>query len=60
VLEQHGGWYSNFSVGGETFVIYAGRAFRYRSGDEAARAEAQDHGRSLGVPDRQLDWDESE
>jgi hypothetical protein len=50
VLEQHGGWYSNFSVGGETFVIYAGRAFRYRSGDEAARAEAQDSRPLAGRP----------
>lgn len=60
VLEARGGWYSNFSVGGETFVVYAGRVFRYTSGDEAARAEAQDYGRSVGVPETQLDWDESE
>jgi hypothetical protein len=59
VLDAHGGWYSHFSVGGETFVVYAERVFRYRSGDETARAEAQEHGRSLGVPEPQLDWDES-
>jgi hypothetical protein len=60
VLDAHGGWYSNFTVAGETFVIYAERVFRYASGDEAARADAQAHGRSLGVPEPQLDWDESE
>jgi len=58
VLDEHGGWYSNFSANGETFVIYADRVFRYASGDKTARAEAQEYGRSAGVPDHQLDWDE--
>jgi hypothetical protein len=40
VLDEHGGWYSHFNVAGESFVIYAGRIFRYASGDEAGRAEA--------------------
>jgi hypothetical protein len=60
VLEEHGGWYSHFNVKGETFVIYAGRVFRYTSGDKAARAEAEEYGRSVGVPEPQLDWDEYE
>jgi hypothetical protein len=58
VLEEKGGWYSHFNVNGETFVIYAGRVFRYPSGDKAGRAEAEDYGRSVGVPEQQLDWDE--
>jgi hypothetical protein len=29
-------------------------------GDKAGRAEAEDYGRSVGVPERQLDWDEYE
>jgi hypothetical protein len=60
VLDEHGGWYSHFNVNGETFVIYAGRVFRYSSGDKAARAEAEEYGRSIGVPEAQLDWDECE
>jgi len=60
VLDAHGGWYSHFTVGGETFVIYADRVFRYASGNEAERADAQAHGRTLGVPEPQLDWDEFE
>jgi hypothetical protein len=60
VLEEKGGWYSHFNVNGETFVVYAGRVFRYPSGDKAGRAEAEDYGRSVGVPERQLDWDEYE
>jgi hypothetical protein len=60
VLDEHGGWYSHFNVSGETFVIYARRVFRYASGDKAARAEAEEYGRSVGVPEPQLDWDEHE
>jgi len=39
-------------VNGETFVVYAGRVFRYPSGDKAGRAEAEDYGRSVGVPEQ--------
>jgi hypothetical protein len=60
VLDEHGGWYSHFNVDGETFVIYAGRVFRYTSGDKAARTEAEEYGRSVGVPESQFDWDEYE
>ena len=55
-LEERGGWYSDFSFGGERIVIFAGRVFRYSPGDEAARAEAQAYGREHGVPEPQLDW----
>jgi hypothetical protein len=60
VLNERGGWYSHFNVNGETFVIFAGRIFRYPSGDKPGRAEAAAHGRRLGVPESQLDWDEYE
>jgi len=55
-LEQRLGWYADFRTKDETFVVYAGRVFRYRRGDGAARAEAQAYGRSHGVPENQLDW----
>lgn len=60
VLNEHGGWYSHFNVNGETFVIFAGRIFRYPSGDKPGRAEAAAYGRTVGVPESQLDWDEYE
>lgn len=60
VLDSHGGWYSHFNVNGETFVIFADRIFRYPSGEKAGRAEAAEYGRSAGVPESQLDWDEYE
>jgi hypothetical protein len=52
------GWYVNFSARPKTFVIYPGRVFRYRRGDRDGRAEAQTHGRALGVPEPQLAWTE--
>ena len=47
-------------VGDESFVIFAERIFRKRSGDAAGRAEAEEYGRSVGVPEARHDWDEHE
>jgi hypothetical protein len=50
------GWYADFHDPREVFVVFPGRVFRYERGDAAARAEAQDFGRELGIPEVQLDW----
>lgn len=50
------GWYVNFQSPEESFIVFPGRIFRYPRGDAAGRADAQAHGRRLGVPDPQLDW----
>ncbi|MBO0804227.1 MAG: hypothetical protein J2P25_14280 [Nocardiopsaceae bacterium] len=55
-LERDGGWYADFRTPEETFVVFADRIFRYPRGDSSGRAEAADHGRSVGVPESQLDW----
>jgi hypothetical protein len=55
-LQQPGGWYCDFRSDDETFVVFAGRTFRYRRGDESRRAVAVEYGRSTGVPEAQLDW----
>ncbi|MEU4689331.1 hypothetical protein [Actinoplanes sp. NPDC023714] len=55
-LATEGGWYADFRVGGDHVVVFAGRIFRYRVGDEAGRQRAVDHGLSVGVPADQLDW----
>ena len=57
-LDGDGGWYCNFSTADETWVVFRGRVFRYPIGDLAGRAEAEAYGRSLGVPEPQLDWGE--
>ena len=58
VISERGGWYTNFTLDDETFVVFAHRIFRYRRDDHAGRAEAAAYGRSVGVPDTQLDWDD--
>lgn len=50
------GWYVDFRSPAETFVVFPGEVFRYPRGDEAARAEAEAHGRGLAIPEPQLDW----
>jgi hypothetical protein len=50
------GWYADFHNDQEIFVVFPQRIFRYCRGDEVARAEAQAHGRSLAIPEPQLDW----
>ena len=58
VLQPRGGWYCSFQSEYDNFVVFADRSFRYRRGDLARRAEVEAYGRSAGVPDSQLDWDE--
>lgn len=55
-LLVEGGWYADFTVGDEHVVVFAERVFRYRRGDQKRRAEAESYGRSVGVPQHQLDW----
>lgn len=50
------GWYVDLHTAAETFVVFAGRVFRYRSEDRAGRAEAEAYARTLSIPDPQLDW----
>jgi hypothetical protein len=55
-LRPGDGWYAEFTVGEDHVVAFAGKTFRYRRGDTAARAEAVAYGRSVGTPEHQLDW----
>jgi hypothetical protein len=50
------GWYCDFRSETETFVVFADRAFRYPRRDESGRKQAEDHARSVGVPEAQIDW----
>ena len=52
------GWYANWNSPDEATVVFRDRIFRYKRGDAAGRAEAAEHGRKLGVPEPQLDWDD--
>ena len=55
-LARIGGWYCDFRNEAETFVVLADRSFRYPRGDRDGRAAAVAYGRSVGVPESQLDW----
>lgn len=50
------GWYADLHTAGESFVVFAGRVFRYPRGDGARRARAEAYARAHGVPDAQIDW----
>jgi hypothetical protein len=50
------GWYADFHDDRESFVVFPGRVFRYERGDEAAREKAKEFGRTLAIPEPQLDW----
>lgn len=53
-----GHWYIDLSTASHKYVVFPNRVFKYTLGDKAGRAEAQQHGRSLGIPESQLDWGE--
>jgi len=57
-LDASCGWYCDFRTDDETFVVFSGRVFRYPRGDRVGRADAEEYGRSAGVPESQLDWPE--
>lgn len=56
VIQAEGGWYADFRVGDEHVVVFSEKIFRYRRGDQEAREKVHTYGRSVGVPDAQLDW----
>jgi len=53
-----GGWYADFTVGTDHVVVFADKIFRYRRSDQVGRAAAVEYGRTVGVPDHQLDWND--
>ncbi|WP_328498790.1 hypothetical protein OHS59_43080 [Streptomyces sp. NBC_00414] len=55
-LAPTGGWYVDFHTAQETFVVFAGKVFPYPRGQAQGRQAAQAHGRSIGIPEPQLDW----
>lgn len=58
VLDSDLGWYCDYRTEHETFVVFSGRIFRYPRGDAAGREQAASHARTVGVPERQIDWPE--
>ena len=50
------GWYADFRSATRTYVVFPDRVFRYPRGDAAGRLQAIAHGRTLAIPEPQLDW----
>ncbi|OGC89069.1 hypothetical protein A3D70_01605 [Candidatus Adlerbacteria bacterium RIFCSPHIGHO2_02_FULL_54_18] len=53
---KQGTWYVDFSDRATVYIVFAGKIFKYPKGDLEKRKEAQAYGRSLGIPERQLNW----
>lgn len=51
-----GKWYTNFFHGDDGIVVYKDRIFEYKKGDVEGREKAVEFGRSIGVPEEQLDF----
>jgi len=49
-------WYANLSTDKTEYVVFPGRIFTHAKGDRSAASEAMEYGRSLGIPEHQLDW----
>ena len=57
VLAAEGGWYADIDVADDKIVVFADAVYRYRRGDAGERDRAAEHGRRVGVPEHQLDWE---
>lgn len=49
-------WYANFSDTTTEYVVFPGKVFKHKKGDKEDATEAIEYGRSLGLPEHQLDW----
>jgi len=49
-------WYANISNATTEYVIFHGKIFKHLKGDKTDAAEAIRYGRSIGIPEHQLDW----
>ncbi|MHB9010623.1 MAG: hypothetical protein ACYC49_00125 [Ignavibacteriaceae bacterium] len=57
-LLQPKGWYLNISDADTMMVVFPHKVFKYSKGDVAKRQEVIAFGRTVGVPESQLDWGE--
>jgi hypothetical protein len=52
------GWYLNYSYDNKIYVIFPKKVFKYIRGNQRAREQAVRFGRTLNIPESQLDWGE--
>ena len=49
-------WYANLSNSTTEYVIFHKKIFSYTKGDDDTKQKAKNYGKSIGVPEHQLDW----
>ncbi len=50
-------WYADFKNDKFHYVIYPGKVFKIDRSDTGQNREAQEYGKSVGIPEYQLDWE---
>jgi hypothetical protein len=53
---SHPQWYADFRNDKVHYIIYNGQQFKVAIGDEEGYKDVRDYGRSIGIPDDQLDF----
>jgi len=49
-------WYINMNTPTKEIVIFPEKIFEYEKGNKQKKEEAIKYGKSLGIPEKQLDW----
>ena len=49
-------WYANLSDDMTEFVIFHNKIFKHKKGNKKGAKEAIEYGKSIGIPEHQLDW----
>jgi len=53
-------WYAHFASGNTGFVIFKDKTFEMNIDDRQTWLDAKKHGKSVGIPDEQLDFEFSD
>ncbi len=53
---KDGTWYAHFWNGREVIAVFKGKTFQFNFDDKNTWEETLAHGRSLGIPEEQLDF----
>lgn len=53
---KSGKWYMHFWGGTDVIAVFRGKTFEFNYTDKATWKDAVDYGRSVGIPDEQLDF----
>ena len=49
-------WYANLSDDSTEYVIFHNKIFKHKKGNKKDAKEAIQYGKSIGIPDHQLNW----